>query len=384
MSADANQKPNFDFITDAEFRDALESDYRELSVCMTQSAWKSVHVLAGSIVEAILADYLIGTAYPGKAGGKDPLKMELGPIISACKDQKIITERTADLSSVVRSYRNLIHPGRVIRLAETVDQKSASIAKALVEVIAEEVAATKAASYGFTAEQIVNKLAKDRSAFALLSHFLKETNDRERERLVKDVLPMRYFQEDYGDHGDFEPVASLSPSDYSKCHRRAFDTLSPESKAVVAKKFIKILKEESGDYITQYENLFFKAEDMEYMLPPEVELTKAHLLGRLRDDVNEASLGVLQGIGAYLTKYEMSGVVDIYARAVGPGKPRGVRDQGGRLLTLLYYDTDDLDVRNAIERRVDEWINHFATKDASEAKVKLEEIKLSWTEEIPF
>jgi hypothetical protein len=160
--------------------------------------------------------------------------------------------------------------------------------------------------------------------------------------------------------------------------------LSPESKAVVAKKFVKILKEESGDYIAQYENLFFKAEDMEYMLPAEVELTKAHLLGRLRDDVSEASLGVLEGIGAYLTKYEISGVIDIYARAIGFGKPRGVKDQGSRLLTLLYYDTVDIDVRNAIERRVDEWINHFATKEANEAKVKLEEIKLSWAEEIPF
>src|ERR1017187_1549780 len=382
MSAPANESVNFDFITDAEFRAALESDYRELSTCMTQSAWKSVHVLAGSVVEAILADYLIGTAYQSKSG-KDPLKMELGPIISACKDQKIITERTADLSSVVRSYRNLIHPGRVIRLAETVDQKSASIAKALVEVIAEEVAATKAASYGFTAEQIINKLAKDRSAFALLSHFLKETNDRERERLVRDVVPTRYFQEDYEEYTDSEPVESLSPSDYAKCHRQTFNTLSLESKTTVVKKFIKILKEESGDYIVKYENLFFRATDMEYMLPAEVALTKAHLLGRLRDDVSDGSLGVLDGLGAYLTKYEISGIVDVYAKAIGFGKSRGMKERGSQLLTLLYYDTDG-EVKSALERRVDDWINHFGTKEANEAKTKLEEIKMSWSEGIPF
>jgi len=137
MSSAAKDGPNFDFISDADFRASLESDYRELSNCMTQEAWKGVHVLAGSVVEAILVDYLIGTGYQTKSG-KDPLRMELGPIISACREEKIITERTADLSSVVKSYRNLIHPGRVIRLAETVDRKSASIAKALVDVIADE------------------------------------------------------------------------------------------------------------------------------------------------------------------------------------------------------------------------------------------------------
>ncbi len=154
---------------------------------MENGAWKAVHVLAGSVVEAILVDYLIGTGYPKKSG-KDPLKMELGPIISACKDEKIITERTADLSSVIRSYRNLIHPGRVIRLNEKIDKKSASIAKALVDVVADEVATAKAVSYGFTAEQIANKIENDSSALAVLAHFLKETNELERERLVRDVV----------------------------------------------------------------------------------------------------------------------------------------------------------------------------------------------------
>jgi hypothetical protein len=50
---------SFDFITDEAFRTSLESDYQELKSCMTTKAWKAVHVLSGSIVEAVLTDYLI-------------------------------------------------------------------------------------------------------------------------------------------------------------------------------------------------------------------------------------------------------------------------------------------------------------------------------------
>jgi hypothetical protein len=107
--------PKFDFISDANFRTSLISDYRELTRCLDTSAWKAVHILAGSVVEAILTDHLMATDYQ-KRTGKDPLKMDLAGIISACKEENVITDRTADLSSVVRSYRNLIHPGRMIRL----------------------------------------------------------------------------------------------------------------------------------------------------------------------------------------------------------------------------------------------------------------------------
>jgi hypothetical protein len=49
----------FDFVSGDDFRTPLESDYAELEACLTAGAWKSAHVLAGSIVEAVLIDYLV-------------------------------------------------------------------------------------------------------------------------------------------------------------------------------------------------------------------------------------------------------------------------------------------------------------------------------------
>jgi hypothetical protein len=49
---------SFDFITHDDFRRSLESDWVELESCYGSKAWKSVHVLAGSIIEALLIDCL--------------------------------------------------------------------------------------------------------------------------------------------------------------------------------------------------------------------------------------------------------------------------------------------------------------------------------------
>jgi hypothetical protein len=45
----------FDFISDERFRASLQSDYSELGKAGQAEAWKAVHVLAGSIIEAVLA-----------------------------------------------------------------------------------------------------------------------------------------------------------------------------------------------------------------------------------------------------------------------------------------------------------------------------------------
>ena len=68
----------FDFVIDDDFRACLESDYNELEMTIAAECWKAAHVLAGSIVEAILVDYLYASDYKTRVG-KDPLKLDLVP-----------------------------------------------------------------------------------------------------------------------------------------------------------------------------------------------------------------------------------------------------------------------------------------------------------------
>jgi hypothetical protein len=60
------------------------------------------------------------------------------------------------LSTVIRSYRNLIHPGRALRLKETYTAEDAKVAGTLVDIILREVAAKQEQVRGLTAEQITS------------------------------------------------------------------------------------------------------------------------------------------------------------------------------------------------------------------------------------
>lgn len=290
----AQTVPSFDFVSDRRFRDSLISDYREILRSTESGSWKAVHVLAGSIVEAILVDYLVATASSSKRKGSDPLRMELGEAIEACRNEGILSQKAAELSSVVRGYRNLIHPGRVVRLGEKFNADTGRIAMSLVNVIVDEVAVARAEKCGFTAEQIVNKLEKDSSAVSVLSHFLRDTSDYERERLLTDVIPERYFASLAG-FSDFPDDSFLQ--NLEACFRQTFDTLSDERKALVTKRFIKILKESDQNTVFAYETAFFRASDLKYLSQDDAQFAKEHLLSRMRDKPTMKLIAALEGCG---------------------------------------------------------------------------------------
>lgn len=232
---------SFDFITDEELRTSLNSDYQELLTCFEGKAWKGVHVFAGSIVEAVLIELIISEHLTTR---EQALRMDLGGAVSLCLEKKIISSRTSDLSTVVRGYRNLIHPGRQVRLKDETDESSAQVAKALVNIVVGEVEKRKKENYGYTAEQIVSKLRRDSYADTIISHLIAHANPIEQERLVLHVLPSAYMQELEADYSP-EYVLPVFRSSF----RMAFDQAAAEVKVKAVKKFAKILKEESDTMV---------------------------------------------------------------------------------------------------------------------------------------
>ena len=109
---------DFNFIVTSALRECLESDYAELRVCIDGKAWKAAHVLAGSIVEAVLIDALI------EAGENQAAleQMTFAALITLAKQKQIIPDEAVDLSTVIRQYRNLIHPGRLITFGKNSGQ----------------------------------------------------------------------------------------------------------------------------------------------------------------------------------------------------------------------------------------------------------------------
>ena len=308
---------SFDFITDERLRTSLEADYAEVLACTQAKSWKAVHVLVGSIIETVLMDYLIATDYKSR-GKADPLQMDLGQLIVACAKERVLSDKTVQLASAIKSYRNLIHPGRAIRLEEVADENGTTVARALLEIVVNEVSASKKEQYGYTAEQIVGKLERDASAVGILPHLLKEVRELERERLLVKVIPKRYFELDESLGQDLfsgEFVAETQDR-LSQCFRSAMSVASEETKKKVMRNFVAILKEEDQHKVLTYETAFFKASDLKYLPPADAMLVKEHLLSRLSKEVELPLLKTIEGLAEFVASDDIQRVVDPMIRAM--------------------------------------------------------------------
>jgi hypothetical protein len=323
-------------------------------------------------------DYLVATASTSKRSGGDPLKMELAEAVEACRKEGVLSQKVADLSSVVRGYRNLIHPGRMIRLGEKIDSKTGRIAKSLVDVVIDEVAAGRQEKCGFTAEQIANKLGKDSSALSVLSHFLKDSSEYERERLLTDVIPERYFA-NRGEEWDTMQGQYLQ--DLESCFRQTFNTLSDDKKAVVTKRFIKVLREADQDTVFEHETAFFRGSDLKYLSPNEAQFAKEHLLSRLQEKQTVRLMKVLDGIGEFLTPNELAEVTDALVKAAIYGKVEPLKRVGRDSLYRLWGEIE-ISKNEPLFKRLDVWISFFGDKGMSEEEATVKKIRSEM--DIPF
>lgn len=361
------------FITDEAFRAALERDREEMLKCTKCEAWKASHVLAGSIIEAVLIDYLIAEAHVTRDVG---LKMDLTTAIDASLKYKIISDKSAALSTVVKDYRNLIHPGRSIRSNETVSSNSAAVASALVEMILSEIEQRKRTNYGYTAEQIVTKVEKDSSARSILPHLLKEINAIEIERLLTKVVPDRYFlRELIGEPSD---VTSPIASSLVALFRKAFEVASDDLKAIVSRRFVTILKEDAETIVLAYGTAFFRLSDLQYVSTDDAALIKEHYFGRLKDSVTSELLAALDGIGTYLTDEEAPRFVDLLVRVIFTSYEEIVKRQARDRLRDEYFRMHG----NAIIKRLEEWARMFRVNESNDKAQVIEELKNEL--DIPF
>jgi len=363
----------FDYITIEDFRNSLESDYSELSSNIEAGNIKSAHVLAGSIVEAVIIDSIISEGLLQK---EKALKLDLHDAVEIAQTSGIISEKTSHLSSVIREYRNLIHPGRMVRLNEKITASSAHVAKALVDIVVDEVSTNRRQTYGYTAEQILSKIGKDSSVDAILLHLLKGMNEIEIKRLLLVTLPEGYLSalED-----EFAPSHLLES--LTLCFRVAFSLASEDVKKGVAERFICVLKEESERAIETYGTAFFRFSDMKYVSTDDADLAKKHFLSRLRNEIFDTLLIALTGIGPFLANEEASDFVDSLIKIATLDKPSTVKKHAGACLQDEGYNASEA-VKAAMISRLDDWIPFYRRKGLEEKATVAEEIKTYL--EIPF
>jgi hypothetical protein len=140
---------NLLFITDPDLRESIRQDIGAANGALTNNEWKAATVLAGAAIEALLhwrlqepspgAAAAQTTAAALAAGGtiKNPDKnidrWDLHQFLELAADLKLLKPDTRTAANLAKNFRNLIHPGRAARLAQTCNRGTAYSAIAALE-----------------------------------------------------------------------------------------------------------------------------------------------------------------------------------------------------------------------------------------------------------
>ena len=130
----------FAFINDANIRRIIERDYDEIQRAYISKCWKSVMILCGGAIEAILTDLLVAHDTEAKQAESAPNKPEiirwdLSELINVAVELKFVTEGVEKLSHSIREYRNLVHPGNEIRQKLYFDAEEAKISLEVLNIL---------------------------------------------------------------------------------------------------------------------------------------------------------------------------------------------------------------------------------------------------------
>lgn len=372
---------SFAFIMDEELRASLESDHAELRACLASSSWKAAHVMSGAIIEAVLVDYLITAAY----SKKDPLTMTLEDLISAGKSEGALSTKAADLSTVIRGYRNLIHPGRVVRLKETVDEEGAAVAHALVSMVVREVSVEQAQQFGLTAEQLLTKFENDPTVFAIADHLLREAQPHQLERLLLSIAPDRYFilaETEFFSEGQLDAMNRVA-----RLYIAAYEAAPPEIQKKAAKRFVAILREDSGYRVETHEEHFFRGFFLEHLTDAEQRLVKDHLFSRLQGSGAIRLIAAVDGLSAHIKPNDVLKLFDPLIRVVSYSDAEEERREASDRLESEYFQWLPAAPSERLRTRLDEWVAFHFEKDRPDAAERITAVRARLgpaDDDIPF
>jgi hypothetical protein len=139
-STPVTEQRDFTFIHDPDLRHILERDFYEIQRAFISQCWKSVIILCGGAIEAILTDLLLANSPQAKTSSKAPSKpditrWDLSDLINVSVELRLVSPGVDKLSHSLREYCNLVHPGNEIRKNLTFDAEEAKIALEVLNMV---------------------------------------------------------------------------------------------------------------------------------------------------------------------------------------------------------------------------------------------------------
>lgn len=130
------------FIASGELRESIRTDVGAAHRANNQAEWKAATVLAGAAIEALL-HWRLSREAPAtlaaapRAPKRDLNDYVLSDYINVAEDLSIISAKTATAVLLAKDYRNLIHPGRAVRLSERCSRSTSLQALGALEAVIE-------------------------------------------------------------------------------------------------------------------------------------------------------------------------------------------------------------------------------------------------------
>jgi len=128
--APSESKSDLAFIGDPEFAGDLRQDITTATSTLSNGEFKAACVMAGSVIEALLL-WAVKRKTPAERGtaiaacqqngegvpaNPDPDRWDLAHLLNVSRRLPVISEETFGAADPARGYRNLIHPGKALRL----------------------------------------------------------------------------------------------------------------------------------------------------------------------------------------------------------------------------------------------------------------------------
>ena len=141
------------FISEPVFEENLRKDISASNQALSNGEWKAATVLGGATVEALLlwainqqdphdiqtaVNTLIASKKLDKRTKPIPEKWVLHQLIEVAEELNVIKSATAQQARLAKDFRNLIHPGRSIRIGQICHKGTAHSAIAAIEHVVQD------------------------------------------------------------------------------------------------------------------------------------------------------------------------------------------------------------------------------------------------------
>ncbi len=267
----------FLFVSDSRYKRILENDYEEIKKDIDNGCYKSSTTISGSLIEALLTDYLIDmkiTKIPDVRTGKDVAVENAGlkNINEYCKINSFVSTRVYYLLEAIRDFRNLIHPAKAVRMEIEVTKDDANLYKSTLDIIIAEISKIRQSELGSTAEQLLHFMINDEHAVELFDHMIQKVkNEEEKRKYLLEIIPKElestfkekwsYFDEDgpkYDtyEEGKYVEILEKKISDLIESFNICFFSSKSDTKKSAANRMIEVLRNGTTAEKDVYKELF--------------------------------------------------------------------------------------------------------------------------------